>query len=241
MSSNYYTTIPDQVKEEESYPIHVKRKLKAYENAGLKYLVANDSIMKRDIIFENKKRQSPNSYEKTIVRVLRLRDPSDKEYIIYDTLEKVRVEGQRYECNIQYGTEEYIESEDKTGPNGEFTGKGITTHENQYMIEYDAGEMKKILNSQTDKDNTPMMFLASTHKEIDALYTGAPTRIFDRNNFINMSYDELMIMALTKTATIEDALTAARITREEKTMLPEGSDKLRILEAARSIQNRTKK
>lgn len=236
-----YVSLPSKVKEEESYPPHVKRKLKAYENAGLQYLINTDSIMKRDIIFEAKKNISPSTYEKKILRIFRLRDPSHKEYIVYDTLESCKVEGDKYDCNIDYGIDEYIESTDATAPGGGFGGKTITLHENHYTIEYDANEMKKILNSQTDKDNEPQMFIAETHKDIKAKYSGNPVRVHNRNNFVTMPYDDLMLMALTKSATIEDAHLAAKVVREEKSMLPDGSDKLKILEAERNINSRIKK
>jgi len=239
--SNNYVALPSQVKEEENFPPHVKRKLKAYENAGLKYLINNDSIMKRDIIFEAKKNISPSSYEMEIQRIFRLRDQSGKEHIIYETLEKCKVEGEKFDCNIDYGIDEYIEADDVTAPGGGFGGRAITLHENKYTIDYTPEKLKSIFNLQKNKNTVPHMFLAETHNTIDAKYSGSPTRINDRNNFITMPYDDLMLMALTRTATMEDANLAAKVIREEKSMLPEGSDKLRILEASKNINNRTKK
>lgn len=242
MSSRNYTVKQDKVNEADQYPLHVKAKLKAYENAGLQYIINNDSIMKRSIIFELKKQMRPDTYRKRIDRIFRLRDPiAGKEFIVYDTYEKVMGDGnQPYEDNIRYGLDELIEADptfdDSTGA---MVDKKMTRHDNVYTIPYDKKILQNIFMSQADRDNTPDMYLADTSKSIDALYLGKLAKIENRNNFTIMPYNELMLMSLTHTSTIDDALIAAKVVREEKSLLPDQSDKLSILQYAKNLQGQT--
>lgn len=71
---------------------------------------------------------------------------------------------------------------------------------------------------------------------MDALYKGTLAKIENRNNYINVPYDELMLMSVTHTSNIDDAQIAAKVVREEKLLLPDASNKLRILEFAKNLQ-----
>jgi hypothetical protein len=238
--SREFELITTKVDEEADYPKHVRAKIAAYKKAGLKYLIGKDPLMKRSILFEAKRRMRPDTHQIKIQTISRLKDEAQgQEYIIYDTYERILDDANRkVEDNISYGIEDYIEADPVIDSiTGALKDKTKTVHENRYTIPYTPAEVRKILAKQHRKNNIPLMYVGVTSPDANKRWAGDSVRVRNLESFINVEYNDLMLMSMTHSNTVEEAMASANTIREDRSM-SNIMNKEKILSIAREVGER---
>jgi len=224
---------------EDDYPEHVKKKLNAYRNAKLKYKIKEDGGMMRSIAFNKLKSLKPEKYYRNIKQIIRLRSPSDpdKEYLVYSTQEGCFDGGDReHNDSIRYGVEELIQTQpiyDTT--TGALKDRTISIHKNIFTIPFSKDAVRKILDSRIprkfknelgqeereDFDN-PSLMIGTLSTKYPALWESNECYgIKNMDAFINLDFDQLLLMGYTGENTFEDALEKANeMVRTQTTLSP---------------------
>lgn len=249
MSRDSYEVVIEKSQEESLYPHHVKQRIEAYKDAGLKYKIETDTPMRRSIVFEQKKRMFPEKYSKRIENLFRLRDPdTGDEFIIYDTLESVTDDSNLlYQDNINYGLDVFI----KTNPvydkrTGMLSTRDIVRNEFRYTIKYTPEKIKEILDTITEdsKEYNTQFYIADISKgpmSAEKKWSGDRIKVQNKNNFIHRTFDELVLMKLTVTNTPEEARSAAKTIRDERGLISDLTQKDRIMKSFNAMENIKKK
>lgn len=237
--SGDYELIKTPTDDEAAYPKQVRQKLDAYKAVGLKYNISKDPLMKRAIVFEAKKQMRPETYQMTIQRIFRLKDEYEgQEYVIYDTYEKVLDDtNHTVDDNLTYGIDLYLEAEPITDKvTGTLKGKTITTSENRYTMKYSPSLVKSIFAKQHKKSHIPFMYVGVTSTNSDKKWSGDNFRVKTVEAFTNAKYDELLLMGMTHTSTVPDAMASAKTIRDDRSM-SNIINKEKILEVFRTMSD----
>ncbi|WP_411753307.1 hypothetical protein [Serratia sp. (in: enterobacteria)] len=184
-----YRFVPEQTSFD--FPPRVKDIADEFARHGFEYRLDQDNDMEswKEMGFEKRAKERPETVKKEIICVYRIRDEStDKEYMIYK-VKKSAAGGDS--IAVWMGKKPRFDVVPVVDGSGAVINKRITRWNMVYTIEWSLKAFDDIMKD-SDKKNT-RLYIADASEEYHTNWTGTSIMIKDSKKFRELSHEELIM------------------------------------------------